>query len=264
MKQEKKKLWFQVELNVLKFEFLLTISTTEVPNPEAVSLFAAKALRLVAASGVASDDEARYDACLLAIHTLASRAENLNVDPWKQSERTKDIEKGRVEYQAALLLQRLTQDQTGKEQRQLQLYSTRLHMILGLSTIAYEAYFHAKLKEMLLPTLSHYLLTRIAHIHPFDSRNCSVEAQLEEVFNKEAGMAMKAQQFFCPAMLTGFPYHTAFDLMCQWETHLSSIAKHLCMVEKRRAARLRGEMVDDRVRFRNMGKLSLSFQLKGG
>jgi N-terminal acetyltransferase B complex non-catalytic subunit len=150
------------------------------------------------------------------------------------------------QLQAAMLLRHLLSNEALRNSRQLALVSTRVHLNLGLGTIAFEHYSYAKIKEMLNDTTAWVLLSRISQSHPFDARGprgFSADEELVKVIASIEKMEARTGDFLYKD-LQDFGFDTAFDLIDFKRKARSSLTKHACMIERRRIARLHGKTVD--------------------
>jgi N-terminal acetyltransferase B complex non-catalytic subunit len=150
-------------------------------------------------------------------------------------------------WQAAFLARHLSAGENGRQNRALLLKSIGLQLDLGLTTIAFDQYQHVKVKEMLFDTLSYNLLTRISLLHPFDSntpKKVLPDQELTRVISAIEKMETKTGEFLYQDMQK-FEYDQAFSLL-DFKTQLrSSFTKHICIIERRRIARLKNESVDE-------------------
>ncbi|KAF2280833.1 uncharacterized protein EI97DRAFT_9361 [Westerdykella ornata] len=236
---------FQRRANVLRFQYLLTVWSTQTTDADVVEAFVASALKTCkAARGI--NNEVYYEAGFLAVQALSGYAQRVVSGHHGLQ---KSSLASRMQYQAAVLAQRLTSGKQGKEQRKLLLYSVQLHVMLGLATIAFELYPHVRVKEMLTDTLSHSLLTRISHILPFESTGggtkASADNELAHVIGKINKMEKTLSDLICKDKLEDFLYDSALGMLETRQSLLSSMTKHLCIMERRRIARLKGETIDE-------------------
>jgi N-terminal acetyltransferase B complex non-catalytic subunit len=245
--QDKKRDPLQTRLNALRFRFLLDLSTSEPPPIDVLNAYVVDALRLCK-DAEQSGHRAFYEAGFLVIHSLASHANRELHETTTRVPFGRTAEQSRLEYQAAVLCQRLKDAKDGKGQRRLVLYSTRLHMLLGFATLGFELYRHARIKEMLTDTLSHHLLTRISHIHPFETKSIPTIDPNEEligVIGKNEKMEVSMDGFLVPQNVKDYPYDSVVDMLGVKQALRSSLTKHLCIVERRRIARLKGEQIPE-------------------
>jgi N-terminal acetyltransferase B complex non-catalytic subunit len=221
----------------------MTISTPEPPQPDVLNTYIADAIQLCN-DGAEKGHKAFFEAGFLAIHCLASYA---NRDLYKSATPSalgRGVEQCRMEYQAAIFSQRLKDAKEGKDQRRLILYSVRLHMLLGLATLGFELYRHARIKEMLTDTLSHHLLTGIALIHPFETNGVpqvSPDEELAGVIGKSEKMEKTMNEYLSSNSPKDYPYDSVIDMLSFKNALRSSLTKHICVVQRRRIARLKGE-----------------------
>jgi N-terminal acetyltransferase B complex non-catalytic subunit len=119
-------------------------------------------------------------------------------------------------------------------------------MIKGFTAVAVDQYNHVRVKEILNDTLSHNLLTRISQVHPFDSKAMKVypDQELRNVVSTIDRMERKVDDFLYQDM-QDVQYDQTFELLDFKRQLRSSLTKHLCIIERRRIARLKGEILDD-------------------
>lgn len=229
--QESVSQWLEAEVNVLKFDYLLTVSACPVPSTAVLEDFVSNALKLyhLAAQLPGENYVAAYLAILGLLHLHA-----------------KAPEPPRYLLQAAMLARHLLADDAGKQRRAMVLLSTRLHLNLGLGTIAFQQYTYARIKEMLHESVSWILLSRISQTHPFEvqgPKGFSAEAEMSRVVGTIQRMENKTSDFLYTD-LQNFNYDKALELQDFKQKLRCSLTKHLCVIELRRAARLRGDPID--------------------
>lgn len=152
----------------------------------------------------------------------------------------------RLLLQATMFARHLIDKDKDKENRTLSLLAARLHLNLGLGTIAFRLYSNTKCKEMLLDTLSPYMLSRISQTHPFEVKGrggFSADEELERTIGTIERMERKTESFLATDV-SSFKWDQATDTIGLKRKLASSLTKHLCVVERRRIARLKGEPVD--------------------
>lgn len=142
---------FQTALNSLKVLFLLRVSSKAVQS-EIIEKFVCDCLSLFRVAHGRKISSA-IDACSLAIHGLILLHK---AQPVAQTQA--------YVLQAAALLRWIEKDmdQSEYQDRVLLLLSIRLHMYLGISSIAVSIYPKTRIKEVLNDTLSHHLYSRIS------------------------------------------------------------------------------------------------------
>jgi N-terminal acetyltransferase B complex non-catalytic subunit len=164
----------------------------------------------------------------------------------ENSKATKTDPDHRLLLQAAFLSLHVTAGETGIQNRPLLLISARLHLYLGLATIAFAQYSLVRVKEMLQDTLSHYFMSQISQIHPFDAKGpkrFSPDDELSKVVSTIKRMESRVDDFLY-ANMQDFLYDQAIELS-QFKRQLKgSLSKHLCVIERRRIARFKGVPVD--------------------
>jgi hypothetical protein len=152
----------------------------------------------------------------------------------------------RILLQAAMFARHMVEKDKNKENRSFALFAARLHLNLGLGTIAFRLYRHAKCKEMLLDTLSPIILSRISQTHPFGMKGhggFSADEELANVLGTIERMERKTDSYLLTDIPT-FLWDQATDAMELKFTLNSSATKHLCGLERRRIARLKGESTE--------------------
>ncbi|KAF2710504.1 hypothetical protein K504DRAFT_490616 [Pleomassaria siparia CBS 279.74] len=239
--------WLQIEVNVCKFDYLLTISRLKFEHIDVgvVEEFVGNAVRLYSL-GMRIDDDSCYDAGILAVMALLTLHENID-EEWDSVDLgTRSIGNSRILLQAGFLLQHMTASKKGSQNRTLLLLSTRVHLQLGLATIAYAHYSQVHVKEILHDTLSYCFLTRISQTHPFDvkgPKGFSPDAELSKVISTIQKMESRTDDFLYSDM-QNFQYDQGVDVMDFKDKLKASLSKHLCLIERRRIARFKGEAVD--------------------
>lgn len=186
------------------------------------------------------------DGGFLAIYSLL----HLHYQVICQEQKTATFEatpNSRILLQATMLARHLVAQDKDKENRTLCLLAARLHLNLGLGKSAFQLYNHTKCKEMLLDTLSPYVLSKISLTHPFDVKGYqgfSADEELEKVIGTIERMERKTDSFLFVDM-PSFIWDQASDALQLKRKLNSSLTKHLCITERRRIARLRGESVEN-------------------
>ncbi|KAI8935899.1 hypothetical protein NX059_007411 [Plenodomus lindquistii] len=231
--------WQQAQLNILKFDYLLTISIPPSPSTHAKECLATKAIKFC------FENPEVTDGAFVAIYTLL----NLHYE-------TNDAEMGfpafevapstRILLQATMLARHFAARDRHRENRTLSLLAARLHLNLGLGKSAFQLYSQSKLKEMLLDTLSLYVLSRISMTHPFEVKGYqgfSADDELAKVIGTIEKMERKTDTFIYTD-LPSFIFDQVPDSLFLKRRLKSSLTKHLCITERRRIARLKGQSVD--------------------
>lgn len=240
MGQDTFKQWQQAEQNVLKFDYLLTVSLPEVPTYKALENFI---IKVTAVCSVFPDSP---DAGFLAVYALL----NLHHKIVRHQEGKVGFEmttNARVLLQATMLARHMVARDKNKQNRALALLATRLHLNMGLGKCAFQLYSHTKCKEMLLDTLSPYVLSRISMAHPFDVggyQGFSADYELAKVIGTIERMEQKTDSYLFTD-LQSFVWDQAVDALDLKRKLNSSLTKHICITERRRIARLIGESTDD-------------------
>ncbi|KAF2645691.1 hypothetical protein P280DRAFT_545626 [Massarina eburnea CBS 473.64] len=224
--------WLRAETSVMLFEYSMIISTLENPDYSTIAAFVVKALRLYQIA-MSFKDDARSDIAQLVIMGFL-RLETVTQDD---------------EYcalRAALFVRHMLSKPDFRDSRVLNLIATRLHLRLGLGTVAFQHWTHCKVKEMLHDTLSWALLTRISQTHPFEiagKDEFSADAELSKAINTIQRMDAKTDDHLYGG-IHDFHYDVASDMLELKRKLRSSLTKHMCMIERRRIARLRSRVLD--------------------
>ncbi|RMZ73963.1 cytoskeleton organization [Pyrenophora seminiperda CCB06] len=150
----------------------------------------------------------------------------------------------RLLLQAAMLARHLVARDKENQDRTLALLAARLHLNLGLGKCAFQLYRLTKCKEMLLHTLSPYVLSRISLTHPFGAENFSAEEELERVIDTMHRMENKIEDTMIPD-LRSITWDKTRGLVDLKQKFKSSLSKLICIAERRRVARLKGESVEN-------------------
>jgi N-terminal acetyltransferase B complex non-catalytic subunit len=148
--------------------------------------------------------------------------------------------------QATMLARHLVACDKEKQDRPLALLAARLHLNLGLGQSAFKLYTHVKVKEMLLHTLSPYVLSRISVTHPFDVKGnggFSAEHELEKALTSMEKMDRKIDDNLYVKMET-FVWDQAMELLQNKRNFRLSLTNRICNTERRRIARLKGDYID--------------------
>jgi hypothetical protein len=214
---------------MLKFHYLLAASTASSSHQKFHGLIRAA----VKISQLCPEDP---DVGFLVVYTLL----NLHVDYVAQP---KGQPNERLLLQAAMFARHLVEKDKDKENRTFALLAARLHLSLGLGIVAFRLYRHVKSKEMLTDTLSPYLLSRISQTHPFEVKGYggfSADKELANVIDTIERMERKTGSFLFNEIPT-FVWDQATDTLALKRRLGSSLTKHLCAIERRRIARLKGE-----------------------
>jgi N-terminal acetyltransferase B complex non-catalytic subunit len=240
--QEKSQGWVSAEVNVLTFTYLLTFSLPESSKPEALESLIAKATKL---AHMSPDN---HDVGFLVVYSL------LNLHDKVVSQQSEDtnasdgvVRNSRLLLQATMLARALVERDAEKQNRKLGLISARLHLNLGLGKTAFRQWRHAKCKEMLIDTLSPYLLSRISQTHPFDVRGhqgFAADKELDYTISTIERMEDKQEELLFSS-IKRFLWDSAIDQLRFKGKLRSSLTKNMCAIERRRIARLKGEPAGD-------------------
>lgn len=245
--QPKVRAWYEAETTVLKFELLMIVSLPKKPDVVVLENFVENSLRLWHLQLAAEETDAvcGSDALLLAVEALIYLFEATSLPQYL--------------YQAAVLTRHSLSLDRQQYGRGLALLSTRLHLRLGLGTIAFEHYSRVHVKEMLHDNVAWIPLSRISQSHPFGAsgpRGFSADNELEKVISTLSRMEKKVDDLLY-VDLQQFLYDKAFDLLELKRKLRTSLTKHFCIIERRRIARLAGAPVDVALDLPLRGKYSL-------
>ncbi|KAF2854675.1 hypothetical protein T440DRAFT_551750 [Plenodomus tracheiphilus IPT5] len=227
--------WQLVELNVLKFDYLLTISMNPSPTIHALDSLAKNAIRYCF--------QATTEGAFVAIYTLL----NLHYESSVREDCVPCFEVApstRFLLQATMLARHVAA--RNKEDRTMSILAARLHLNLGLGKSAFQFYRQSNLKEMLLDTLSLYTLSRISMTHPFEVKGYqgfSADEELAKVIGTIERMERKADTFIYTD-LPSFIYDQFPDVLSVKRRLQSSLTRQLCITERRRIARLKGQSTE--------------------
>ncbi|ORY00002.1 N-acetyltransferase B complex non catalytic subunit-domain-containing protein [Clohesyomyces aquaticus] len=245
--------WLLEEINITKFNYMLSISPLFSKSEDHIRLteqFVANAMSLYGISiGLAVDSyDLGWEAGWLATYGLL-KIQDFRQSPaleTQENNSAKNAEDTNVQglIQAGISSLYFTSSEAGKRNRTMMLLSTRLHMLLGLGSIAYQQYRYAILKEMLQDTLSYHLLSRISQHHPFDCKlhlsneEFCPEDELRKVISIINKMGDRAGDFVY-ADMEKFKYEQCFELLEFRQKTKCSLTKHLALLELRRIQRLK-------------------------
>lgn len=230
--------WARAELCVLKFTYLIAVSLpTSSPPTETLQSLVERASKI---SQMLPKDQ---DATMLIAYCL-TKLHLLNAESGDASDQN-----SRLLLQAAMLTRTAVDGDTEKHNRPLALLATRLHLNLGLGTVAFQVWKTVKpsIKEMLVDTLSPYLLSRIALTQPFDVKHhkgYSANAELKHVIDTVDRMS-KVQEGLIFRDIKRFHWDSGMDLISMNEKLTTSLTRHTSVLERRRIARLKGEPAGD-------------------
>jgi hypothetical protein len=223
----------------MKFQYMLAVSRFSNPKPDAIEILLQTPLRTLQIGPENPDFAALVIYLLLTLHHRYVCA-NEYLNPLEVGVNA------RVLLQATMLARHLVEKDKEKQNRTFSLLAARLHLNLGLGTVAFRLYGHTKCKEMLLDTLSPYVLSRISQTHPFDVkgyRGFSADEELAKAISTIERMEKKTSDYLFTDM-PSFLWDQATDTLELKQKLGSSLTKHLCVAERRRIARLKGESVE--------------------
>lgn len=228
----------------MKFEFLLIVSLVEKPEVAVLENFVGNALRVWRIQLDAEGDEAICDSdcVLVAVEALISLFEI--------------TKKSAYLFQAATLTRYSLSLDQHRQSRNTALLSTRIHLLLGLGTFAFEHYGRVQVKEMLHDNLAWVALSRISQSHPYGAsgpKAFSTDDELKKVITAVQRMEDKIDDILYTDMQQ-FVYDKAFDLIELKKKLRTSLTKQFCIIERRRIARLTGGHVDSALDLSLAGK----------
>ena len=228
--------WMRAGICVLKFTYLIRVSlaTGQVSTETLESL-------IERASKISQDLPNDPDPIMLIAYCLTKMH--------SQCTQTCELsgQNSRLLLQATMLVRAAVDRDTEKENRPLALLATRLHLSLGLGRVAFQLWRHVKVKEMLVDTLTPYLLSRIAVTQPFDVKHhqgFSADKELKHVIDTVDRM-IRVQEGLIFRDIKRFHWDSAFDLISMNDKLTSSLTRHTAVLERRRIARLKGEPAGD-------------------
>ena len=210
-----------------------------MPNYTALEAFIVNAIKFCIISPKVPDGGFLAIYALLRLHHLIICEEDQMV-PFEVTANS------RILLQATMLARHLVACDTSKEKRVLSLLAARLHLNLGLGKCAFQLYSHTRCKEMLYDTLSPYILSRISLTHPFDIKGhqaFSADEELAKVVSTIERMERKTDSYIYVDM-PSFLWDQASDALDFKRKLNSSLTKHICVTERRRIARLKGESTE--------------------
>ena len=232
--------WRRRHLVWLKFQYLIAAMLKKHPGGTYIHYVLQLAIR---ASKMWPEDpeiSCLVTYALLNLHQIHVRAEEKTSEP-------EDHMNARILLQAAMFARHQVEVDKDKQNRTFSLLAARLHLNLGFGTVAFKLYAHAKCKEMLLDTLSPFMLSRISHTHPFEVKGYggfSADAELAKVIATIQRMEKKTNSYLVTD-ISSFRWDQVVDTIGLRRKLNSSLTKHLCVAERRKLARLRGDSVED-------------------
>jgi N-terminal acetyltransferase B complex non-catalytic subunit len=231
--------WETIEQNITKFEYLLAISRPSEPAVQAFEDMVAKSIKYCKNF---PDNSAEGSVAVYSLLNLHHRfiCQDEPRNPFGITINS------RVLLQATMLARHLVECDKEKQNRALALLAARLHLNLGLGKCAFRLYSHAKCKEMLVDTLAPYVLSRISLTHPFEVKGYqgfSADEELAKAIVTMDRMEKKMENIVYSDM-DSFPWDQAENLLDTKRKLNSSLTKHLCVTERRRMARLKGQTID--------------------
>ncbi|KAF3034462.1 hypothetical protein E8E11_003903 [Didymella keratinophila] len=243
--------WARAELCVLKFTYLIAVSLpTSSPPTETLQSLVERASKISQILPKDQDATMLIAYCLTKLHVLTAESGDASG------------QNSRLLLQAAMLTRTAVERDTEKHNRPLALLATRLHLNLGLGTVAFQVWKTVKpsIKEMLVDTLSPYLLSRIALTQPFDVKHhqgFSANNELKHVVDTVERMS-KVQEGLIFRDIKRFHWDSAMDLISMNQKLTTSLTGHTSVLERRRISRLKGEPAGDLpdVSYRNTRTIS--------
>lgn len=228
--------WARREICVLKFTYLAHVSLAigQVPTELLESLIE-RTSRISQMLPKDPDPTTLIAYCLTRMHSQGAESGNSS------------SLSSRLFLQATMLVRTAVDHDTEKENRPLALLATRMHLNMGFGRAAFQLWKHVKVKEMLVDTLSPYLLSRIALTQPFDVKHhqgFSADKELKHVIETIDRMS-RVQEGLIFRDIKRFHWDSAFDLISMNAKLTNSQTRHTAVLERRRIARLRGEPAGD-------------------
>ncbi|OSS55187.1 hypothetical protein B5807_01505 [Epicoccum nigrum] len=226
----------RAETCVLKFTYLIRVSLiTAQISTEILESLIERASKISQVRPMDPDPIVLIAYCLTKMHNQCIQTS----EPPSQNPR--------LLLQATMLVRAAMDRDTEKENRPLALLATRLHLNLGLGRVAFQLWRHVKVKEMLVDTLTPYLLSRIAVTQPLDVKHhqgFSADKELKHVIDTVDRM-VRVQEGLIFRDIKRFHWDSAFDLISMNDKLTSSLTRHTAVLERRRIARLKGEPAGD-------------------
>lgn len=228
--------WARAEICALKFTYLIAVSLKASQSPK-------EALEsLIERASIVSQQLPNNPEPIMLIAYCLARMHHQDIesdDAARHSSRTLT--------QATMLVRAAVERDTEKENRPLALLATRLHLNLGLGRAGFQMWRHVKVKEMLVDTLSPYLLSRIALTQPYDVKHhqgFSADKELKHVVDTINRMS-RVQEGLIFRDIKRFYWDSAFDLISMKDQLTTSLTRYTSILERRRIARLKGEPAGD-------------------
>ncbi|KAJ8107724.1 hypothetical protein OPT61_g8672 [Boeremia exigua] len=228
--------WVRAEICALKFTYLIALSLkTPCSSKETQTSLIERACKVSQTLPRDPDPIMLLAYCLTQLHSQDAASTDA-------SSKTRC-----TLMQATMLVRTAVEQDTEKENRPLALLASRLHLNLGLGRVAFQMWRHVKVKEMLVDTLSPYLLSRIGVTHPFDVKHhqgFSADKELKHVIDTIDRMS-RVQEGLIFRDIKRFHWDSAFDLISMNDKLTASLTRQLAVLERRRIARLKGEPAGD-------------------
>lgn len=228
--------WTRAEICVLKFIYLIRVSlATSQVSTETLEALVERAAKISQTLPKDPDPIMLIAYCLTYMQHQGTASDD------------NSAQSSRLLLQATMLVRAAVDRDTEKENRPLALLATRLHLDMGLGRVAFQLWRHVKVKEMLVDTLSPYLLSRIAITHPFDVKHhqgFSADKELKHVVDTIDRMR-RVQEGLIFRDVKRFHWDSAFDLISMNDKLKASLTRHTAVLERRRIARLKGEPAGD-------------------
>jgi hypothetical protein len=224
----------------MKFEYMFAISQPDDLNVNTLNSLLKMAIRMSLEWEKDSDSGCLVIYMLLRLHYKMVNISD-HTHPWET------FMNARILLQATMFARHLVEMDKDKENRTFALLAARLHLNLGLGTVAFRLYRHTKCKEMLLDTLSPYMLSRISQTHPFEVKGYggfSADEELARVIGTIETMEKKTDSYLFTD-LPSFLWDQVTDTLELKRKLNGSLTKHLCVAERRKIARLKGEPLDN-------------------
>ncbi|KAH7077321.1 N-acetyltransferase B complex non catalytic subunit-domain-containing protein [Paraphoma chrysanthemicola] len=249
----------QAQLNVFKFRYLLAISRAKDTSRTSIEALFRDSVKL---SWVWPDCS---DLGFLTVYALTQLHDRFFCTNGS-GDSLDSTESSRLLLQAAMYVRHLVEKDKDKQNRTLWLLAARLHLNLGLGSIAFRLYTHTKCKEMLLDTLSPIMLSRISQTHPFDVKSYggfSADEELARSISNLERMEIKTNGHLLTD-IPSFAWDQAIDTLSLKRKLNGSLTKYICIAERRRIARLRGDSVENLLKLEPRGFKNISNNVDAG
>ncbi|EKG14939.1 Tetratricopeptide-like helical [Macrophomina phaseolina MS6] len=225
----------RTKANALKLEYQLTISQSQIESKERMEDFVVRSLG-IHKSAVGKDVSTCEDACALAIMALVKLY-------YLDSSQSYLI-------QAEIIMKELLEHAT--DSRKAGLLQARLVDFLGNFSEAMEVWSGLRIKEILMETLSHHMLTRISISNPLYYRSPQQKGRpnmdpltLLDRHLQTTDKILHIVQAFLGAEIDALQYDRLLEIQELKRSLSKSLSRKILAIERRRVLRIRGEVVDE-------------------